>query len=307
MKPNFMSEVNRRIKFSFFLPGWEYGKASMELLKNKSEKITPSEYRSEMDGSIFCPICYTNLNRIPKDKNHFSNGRGAHFAHMKKFNRIECDLRSKKPEGKRYDTFEEVQKAIDDENLVIVSSFLKDRPALPENSENEYSETPVEDMKGPVSDVPISRHNGESFRLPSRIKTVLGICRKFDENLYRYYYLPENQYAIRLVDLLRDIRNVTGECNIPKLYYGKIKHSFNAGRTPGNIRMTALQCNSAIKDFYFKNIDRTSQEKGINDLAIDRVIIIYGRVTTSGIGLCIENAGWGEFALLPEKYNDLLI
>lgn len=301
-----MSEGNRRIKFSFFLPGWEYGKASKELLKDKSEKITPSEYRSEMDGSIFCPICCTNLNRIPKDKDHFSNGRGAHFAHIKKFSYIECDLRSKKPEGKRYDTFEEAQKAIDDENLVIVSGFIKDRPPLSENLENEYNETPVEDMKGPASDIPISRHNGESFKLPSRIKTVLGICRKFDENIYKYYYLPENQYAIRLVDLLRDVRNVIEQDNIPKLYYGKIKRSFNAGKTPNNIRMTELQCNPKIKDFYFKNADRTSQEKGINDLTSERILIIYGTVTESGIGLCIENVGWGEFALLPEKYNALL-
>ncbi|VAW56386.1 hypothetical protein MNBD_GAMMA07-2730, partial [hydrothermal vent metagenome] len=51
----------------------------------------------------------------------------------------------------------------------------------------------------------------------------------------------------------------------------------------------------------------SSQEKGINDDSKGRIVIIYGKVTVSGIGLCIENIGWGEFALLPEKYNHFLV
>lgn len=33
---------------------------------------------------------------------------------------------------------------------------------------------------------------------------------------------------------------------------------------------------------------------------------VYGVVKKSGVGLCFNKLGWGEFAILPEKYNDLL-
>jgi hypothetical protein len=33
---------------------------------------------------------------------------------------------------------------------------------------------------------------------------------------------------------------------------------------------------------------------------------MFGIVTESGIGLSIENVGWGEFAVLPAKYAELL-
>jgi hypothetical protein len=303
-----MREDNRRIKFAYYLAAWDCESGDRRQLKETGQKISPSEYRHEMSGSIFCPVCFTNLSRVPKDKNHFSNGRDAHFSHMSSFSHVKCDLRSKKPEGKKYDTYEEARKAIDDENLVIVSGFVKDKPEVPEGQSIEYSETAVEDSDGPETDVAISRHNGEAFKLPSRIKTVLGICRKFDENLYKYYFFPDQQYAIRLIDLLHDIRNVTEEDETPRLYFGVIKHSRNAGRNPKptNIRMTALFCNPAVKDFYFKCIDQIALEKGITDESEGRIIIMYGQVSESGIGLSVQNIGWGEYALLPEKYNQLI-
>lgn len=226
---------------------------------------------------------------------------------MRAYKEVPCDLRSTKPEGKKYDTTEEAQKAIDDEKLVIVSGFLKDRPELPVNDKGEYDETPVEDVAGPVAEVPIARHNGESFKLPSRITTIRGLCRNFDENLYKYYYMPGQQHAVRLLDLLHDVRQVKEEDDTPKLYYGIIKSSSNAGPTPRDIRMTGLTCNPVIKDFYFKAVDQEAKIKGIHDNTKNRMLIMYGTVTVSGIGLSIENLGWGEYSLLPDKYYALLI
>ena len=302
-----MDEANRRIKFAYHLAGWMFEGGDKTYLKREANSISPSEYTADMDGNIFCPVCFTNLNRVPKDKDHFSNGRDAYFSHLGKYSEVKCDLRSTRPEGKRYDTYEEAQKAIDDENLVIVSSFVREKPEIPKGPNGEYDETPVEDMEGPVTDVPIARHSGESFKLPSKIKTVLGICRKFDENLYKYYFFLGQSNPIRLVDLLHDIRNVEIEDEKPKLYYGIITRSFNAGPTPSNTRMTELISNRGVKDFYLKVTDWISQEKGIHDDSDGRIVIVYGKVTVSGIGLCIEDVGWGEFALLPEKYNHLLI
>ena len=299
---------NRRIKYALYFKNWLYNIENKNVLKQCAIKVLPSEYNQEMDGSIFCPICCTNLNRVPKRKEYFSNGRDAYFSHIAKFKDIKCDLKSKKPEGKRYKFFEEAKKAIDDENLVIINGFIKKEPELPkDNNKSEYDETPVEDINGDISDVPIARHNGKSFKLPSKITTVAGICRNFEENRDKYYYFPDQKNAIRLLDTLNNIENVENEDNIPRLYYGIIKRSFNAGYKPTNIRMTELKCHKNIRDFFLKDIDRVSTKKGITDNSHGRIVVIYGRVTKNGIGLGIENLRWGEYALLPEKYNSLLV
>jgi len=44
----------------------------------------------------------------------------------------------------------------------------------------------------------------------------------------------------------------------------------------------------------------------ISDDAKGRVLVVYGKVTENGIGLCIEDTSWGQFALLPRKYEYLL-
>lgn len=300
------TEPNRRIKFAYHLRGWAYDHGDQGLLKRTAKRISPTEFTLDMTGEVFCPGCCTPLTRVPKEKDHFSNGRQAYFAHLHAYEHVKCDLRATKPEGKRYDTYEEAKKAIDDENLVIVSDFVKERPEIPVVDKGEYDETPVEDINGPAADVPIARHHGESFRLPSKITTVLGLCRNFEENMYRYYHLPGRLNAVRLVDLLHDVREVKAEDDSPKLYYGIIRSSFNAGKTPRNIRMTSLACHPTVKDFYFKAIDAQAQEKGIHDDTAGRIIIMYGTVTQSGIGLAIEGLGWGEYALLPAKYNGYL-
>ncbi len=181
-------ESNRRIAFAYHLNGWSYENGDKALLKKTATKVIPSDFVLGMDGNLFCPGCFSNLNRVTKEKDHFSNGREAYFAHIPHYKHIVCDLKSTKPEGKRYESFEEAQKAIDDENLVIVSGFIREKPELTANGKSEHDETPIEDMAGPVSSVPIARHTGSSFKLPSRIKTIMGICRNFDENLYKHYY-----------------------------------------------------------------------------------------------------------------------
>lgn len=301
-------ESSQRIKFAYNLKGWSFENGSQRVLKRDADKVIPSEYQADMEGSIFCPACFTNLIRVPKEKEHFSNGRDAYFAHLGRYKYIDCDLRTKRAEGKRYDSYEEAQRAIDDENLVIISGFLQEKPERPENPIGEYDETPVEDENGPATEVPIARHRGESFVLPSKISTVAGICRNFDENLYKYYHLPGMQNAVRLIDLLHNIKNVTEEDDKPKLYYGEIRRSFSAAQNPQphNIRMTKLANSPAIHDFYLKATEEISSRKGINDQSVGRIVIMYGKVVENGIGLAIERLKWGEFALLPIQYNQLL-
>lgn len=306
-----MKESNRRIKYALHLDGWCYEKGNKDVLIRDAVKVVPSGYVKEMDETIFCPACTTNLNRIPKDKEHTSNGRDAYFSHMSKYTDIKCDLRSVKPEGKKYDTHEEAQKAIDDENLVIVKGFIKNKPELPVAQAGVYDETPVEDLAGPLSNVPISRHHGETFTLPSKITTVAGICRKFDDNLYKYYLFEHQKHAIRLIDLLQDVASVSEANDKPKLYYGKIESTNHLGqyKRPTNIRMTYLKNNmeaEGVAHFTIKLTDEKQKAHGIGDNSVGRIVLMYGVITESGMGLCFESLEWGEFALLPDKYAYLL-
>lgn len=298
--------MNNRIKFSLYLNGWLFQDGDKVQLKKNSDKVLVAEYTPQMKGSIFCPECSANIFRSPEDKEFSSNGRAAYFAHNRG-TKTDCGLRTKRAEGKKYLTEEDAKRAIQNEELVIVEGFIKDKPIAPNKAPANYDASQIEELDGPISDVPIGRHRGQEFKLPSKFKTIRGVCKKFDENIIRYFYMPNGQYAVQLQDLLKNIETVTDEDEIPRIYYGKIISSFNAGKTPQNIRMTKLKYRkTGFSDFYLKLTDEKQQEKGIDDNSVSRVVLMYGKITTNGSGLCIENLGWGEFALLPQKYESLL-
>lgn len=301
--------TSQKIKYALHLNNWDFDHGNKEALRAKGKRIIPADYDAAMKGAIFCTVCCTNLQRVPHKKEHFSNGRLAYFGHIpNRYDHVPCSLRSKKPEGKRYDTYEEARKALDAENLVVVSEFLSARPDLPTRTDDEYNATPVENEEGSLSETPISRHNGESFLLPSRVRTVRGICRNFDQNLSKYYVFPEKTFAARLIDLLYDIRDVTEPDDSPKLYYGRIKWSFAAGLgLDHNIRMTRLYCNETIQDFTLKTTVGLAREKGIDNDSKDRIVLVFGKVQVSGMGLSIEKIGWGSFDLLPKVHEHSLM
>ena len=298
--------MDNRIKFALYLNGWSFQDVDKSKLNRDSEKVLVGEYTPQMKGSIFCPECSANLFRSPEEKEFSANGRAAYFAHSRGI-KTDCGLRTKRAEGKKYLTEEDAKRAIQNEELVIVEGFIENKPLPPNKVPAEYDASQVEELDGPVTDIPIGRHRGEAFKLPSKFKTIRGICNKFDVNINRYFFMPSGQHAIQLQDLLINIETITSEEDTPRIYYGRIISSFNAGRTPQNTRMTKLKFNShEFADFYLKLSDEKQQEKGINDNSTGRVVLMHGKVTASGVGLCIENLGWGEFALLPEKYEKLL-
>lgn len=300
--------TGNKIKYALYLEGWGYEGGDRQELSSKARKIIPNEFIASMNGKIYCPGCFTNLSKSPKDKQTFSNGRKACFIHLPTYCRIECDLRTPKPEGMLYPTEELAKQAISDGQLAIIHSFRSTLPELGAGRSEPYSQSMVEDISGPISEIPISRHKGENFKLPSKISTVAGICRKFDENLYKYYVFPGKKVAKRLTSALINVADVEDIDDEPKLYYGEIISSYNAGNTPKptNLRMTRLSCHKKIKDYYLKAVESEQSEKGICDASIGRIVLFWGKITWNGIGLCVERPKWGEYALLPEKYNALL-
>jgi hypothetical protein len=302
-----MDETNK-IKFALYLEGWDFLTGDRGHLRKEAQKISPLEFIVEMKGHIFCPECSAPLFRSPEDKNYAKNGRRAFYAHGRGV-QTDCSLRVKQAEGKIYENEEEARKAIEDEELVVIQNFMREKPVPPEvDGPLVYDKEPNEDKDGLLRPAAIGRHNGEEFKLPSKITTIRGLCRSFDDNLNKYFLLPGQQAARSLRNQLVPVINVKSTCDTPRLYVGRIKHSANMGRKPENIRQTFLrfQAGNGFKDFCLKAKDEASREHGIDDDAIGRVVIAYGKITTSGIGLCISNLGWGEFALLPTKYEHLI-
>jgi len=297
--------MENRIKHALFLEGWSYLDGDKAVLKRDATRVLINEYHAGMKGKIFCPECFANLFRSPDGKPISKNGK-SYFSHSRGI-KTDCGLRTKRAEGKKFETEEDALKAIQSEELVIVEGFIKTKPAAPEKQQGEYDATQIEDVDGPISSIPIGRHRGESFFLPSKFKTMRGICNNFDVNIYRYFYMPSSKIAVQLIDLLTDIQAVTEESNTPRIYYGIIQDSKNAGYSKRNIRMTRLKYRTATyPDFYIKATDELQREKGINDQTKDRVVLFYGVITMNGIGLCVEDIGWGEFALLPVQYSNIL-
>lgn len=300
----------RKITYAYHLPGWKFEGGNREALK-AGRRITPDEYEEEMIGSLFCPGCYTNVERTPKEKDLFTNQRDPFYRHLRRWSHVACVLRAKKPVGKRYDTWEEARRAVEHEHLAVVKEFLQEKPEIDLVPGEEYDETPVEDVDGPLSEVPIGRHQGESFELPSKISTVAGICRSFEKNKDKYFVLPGAIHAVKLAELLTDVSDVDysilDRTQSPHLYYGKILSSHNAGSSDHSIRMTRLICNSAVKDFYLKLPNGFCRDKGITNDSKGRIVMFFGTITSSGIGLATTGLVWGEIALGPQKYNELLM
>lgn len=168
------------IKFALYLKGWSYEKGQKGYLREMAQKIAPLEFLPEMKGHIFCPECCAPLFRSPEDKDYATNGRRAFFGHGRGV-QTDCSLRVKQAEGKHYANEEEAKQAIEDGELVVVQSFMKEKPEPPKiDGPLVYDRELNEDKNGSLTSLPIGRHNGEEFKLPSKITTIRGLCRSFD-------------------------------------------------------------------------------------------------------------------------------
>ena len=300
---------SRKIPYAMYSDNWSYDAENTAELSSNSSQVTPSEYDNEsMRKKIFCPRCFTPLTRAPLEGLVSTNGISAFFKHLPSYNHIRCLYRAKRGEGLYYDNEEDALAAIENENLVIVHNFKTEEPDFNEENLDDGLEN-YENEIDATSDVTVSRHKNQTYSLPSKITTIRGgICRRFDRNIVKGYFLPNSNQILPLSDLLNDVRNIQEPCENKKLFIGQIKSSKHLGKKPTgeNIRMTYLEfSNTNYKDFCIKTPHSLQHLHGIRDESIGRYVIFYGAITENGIGLCVENLGFGELGLLPNIYNNI--
>ncbi|WP_241751819.1 hypothetical protein [Xanthomonas translucens] len=306
MRQNNMTE-SQRIKFAYYDAGWAVDAGDQSLLRARAQSVVAVDVTEEMDGHLFCPECCTSVSKSPKLRQRFRNNRKACFVHWPSYKDVPCGLRSTKSVGMRFDSEETAAQALDSEELVLINKFMRNQPEQPDGG-GVYQQTPVEDEAGPLSDVPISRHRGETFRLPTRISSIQMLCRRFDINLHRYYQLPGHPHPQPLYELLHPVTGIEGERDEPRLYFGKIEGSFVNSNNPQpyHLRMTRLSSGPRIIDFYLKQNNAEQESKGIGRDMIGRYVLFWAAITANGIGYCAEHLGWGEYALLPDRYTRIL-
>jgi hypothetical protein len=298
-----VQESSHRIPHALYLKGWKYGEHPREQLEAEAAPIEPSEYRAEMEGKIFCPECTTPLSRAPKFGDLFTNSRTAHFRHKPAFKSVPCDLRTARGLGLNYSSEEEMRQAVQNSELAIVSGW---QSAPPEHAIDEtdadavYDLTQIVDPDGAPTEVPLGRHTGERFLLPSTLSTVLAICRNFDKNLARAFYFPDSQYVTRLTDKLFDIALLTDEPpSSSYLFYGRIQ-SFSRLNFRNKITLVSDD-DVQVKVYTWPAYD---DKKHIDQRSLGRVLLFYGKLYRENDGvLSCKVDDWGAYSLLPEKYE----
>lgn len=300
-----------RIAYAYYDPNWDRVQQPIALLVRTA--IEPLDYLAHMKGHLHCPSCYEPLTRVPNDPAVavMANGREALFRHFPDEDAPYCRLRSSQMSGKKYNSEEEARQAVEDQDLVIISGFMQERP---ENQlrkgfegEQELLETEFESEDGPEVAVPISRHDGETFKLPSKVTSVQSLCTNFRHNYHREIHIVVEDKVLRYVlDVdLQDAAEIDDVTDEPKFYFGEIirirrfdltSHVFlRHPHLPGNF------------DFRISANNNDLDARGITaENSLRRILIFYGGIAKIGSGYWSPNKKWGEIALLPRQYDDFL-
>lgn len=302
-----MSSKQHRIAFSYFLENWMYSKNSKNALADNGEAITPEEYRPEMKGMIFCPECTTPLSRTPEEDDMLTNSRTAHFKHKKTYRHIYCSLRVSQISGLQYQSEEEARRAIQNKDLVLIGGWAQSPPDIQDSDDLkdlEFRQTQIEDPDGPLTEVPLARHTGKRILLPTKISSVLAICRNFEKNIHRAFFFPDSQYPLHLRSALFDVTRLE-EGNVPprgNLYFGKIIRYSKLSKR--NVIFLNVKNFPELKIYTWPNFDN---RKRIDSSSIGRVLMLYGALTEKeeGVPRC-KTDSWGQYSLLPLQYEKYL-
>ncbi len=302
-----MTEGKHRILYAYYSPTWQFNLADTNRLEAEALEVTPGEFTAEMKNHIFCPLCFTPLSRYPSLKNISSSGITAHFKHRDKEKYPEsktCDWRTDAKPGLFYKNEEEVKQAVENEALAVISGFAQSPPTedddLDENGE--FNQCAIEDTEGKETQVPIGRHRGETCSVMGKFSTVMGLCRNFPKNLKKGFFLPGSRMPMLLSDLLYPTTNLDEQSgDSPWLFFGRItkfkKLDFrNAITIESNVSYP-------LKLYTAFDLDR---RKHINENSVGRIIIFHKHLSWGDSEYKGKEMGWGEYSLLPQKYENLL-
>ncbi|MBH0077472.1 hypothetical protein I6F48_18295 [Pseudoalteromonas sp. SWYJ118] len=300
-----MEKKEHRILYAYFSDVWKYGEYSKEQLKPLSEEVAPEEFSQLMKGKVFCPVCATPLSRTPNIDSISKNNITAHFKHGSKKKYPEsrsCGWRVNAKPGLNYTNEESAVKAIENKELAIINAWKASPPSdsgTDIDDNGEYNKTAIEDNIGPQTEVPIARHNGPSFSLPSNISTVMALCTNFPENLKRGFFFPNSQYPMLLSDQLYSTKKLTKDLpNKEALFFGKIiKFSHLSYRNVIEVESS----NGTLKIYSDKSFDLRKHisfsSKGSYLLFSAKIYLEGGTVFACKLDF------WGAYALLPKKYE----
>lgn len=220
--------TSRRIAYAYYDPKWD--KSTMPIVVLNRVEVEPLEYEAEMKGYLHCPSCYEPLLRVPGDPavSIMANGADALFRHYPDEDAPYCRLRSGIMVGKKYDNEAEAAQAVEDGELIIISGFKQERPQNNARQQDEEHPEPVEtefeSEDGPPVNVPASRHEGQTFHLPSKVTSVQSLCTNFRQNYYRDIHVAvgEHVYHYVLAESLKEAAEIDSEDDIPNFYFGEI-------------------------------------------------------------------------------------
>ncbi|HFF8974404.1 hypothetical protein NAE95_02340 [Serratia marcescens] len=305
--------ITRRIAYAYYDPNWDKRIHGIPLLIRN--EVEPLDYQSVMKSHLICPQCYEPLIRVPSDPESsiMSNGRDALFRHLPDPDAPFCLLRSGSVTGKRYSNEEEAKKAVEDEELIVINGFLQEKPENdprePHNGDEQPIDTYYESKDGPIVNVPVARHNGQTFKLPSKITSIQSLCTNFRKNYYReIFVVDESGHSLRYLfcDTLKDVNHINNEVEIPNFYFGQIS------KIDKHINHSTIWIKLATPrnyaDFRVRVPNKVAEPRGIvSGKAENRIVVFYASIESVGTGYWTKELTWGEVALLPDKYKDFLL
>lgn len=303
----------RRIAYAYFDPAWD--KATMSIIALNRTEISPLEYLAEMKGSLHCPSCYEPLTRVPSDPaiSIMADMKEALFRHFpdKDHTAPFCLLRSGIMLGKKYNSEEEALQAVEDEDIIVISGFMQERANNnaredEEGGENQV-ETDFESEDGPPLNVPISRHEGQTFTVPSKVTSVMSLCTNFRRNYYRdiHIALGDEIRHYTLSECLTEAAEIVEENVVPNFYFGEIVR-FNRFEHTSHVFLRHPRLAGNV-DFRISASNEDLDARGITAASAQhRILVFFGIIESIGAGYWSQNKKWGEIALLPQKYEDFL-
>ncbi|PME09153.1 hypothetical protein BCV44_04625 [Vibrio cyclitrophicus] len=303
-----MEQRVHRIVFGYYSETWLYQVNTKEQLKPMSLAVTPEEFSQEMRRKVYCPECATPLTRTPADSSISTNSITAHFRHgsSKRYPESKnCNLRIKTPDGLKYVNEEDVKKAIEAKNLIVVSGWKQEPPTLDDDlrEDGEYTKTAIEDELGPETLVPIGRHNGQEYSAPSHISTVMALCKDFPSNLNKGFYFPNSQYPMLLSDQLYPTRKISDDLPSKEtLFFGVISEyrrlSFRH----------VVEVRSGDYTFKLYTKPEYNERKNLDATSVGRYILFstkpYWESKQSIVAAKLYH--WGAYSVLPRKYDSLI-